>query len=323
MRCILSPQTDPRFNLAAEEFLFRNYDEDTFFLYVNSPSVVVGKHQNALAEINPQFVREKKIQIIRRLSGGGAVYHDLGNLNFSFHQTVEDVSKVSFNAFNQPVVEVLNQLGVPAEIGKRNDIIVNGFKISGHAEHVFRKRILSHGTLLFNAEKESLSKVLKNSSAECFSGKSIPSVRSKVANLTEFLTEPLSLDQFIQLVQNHILKQNEDGRIDTLSDDDLKGIQQLIDEKYCTWKWNFGYSPKYRFNKKVILEGAELSISLFVVKGDMIEVQFTGSLLDDEQKAAVQNLLINSPHEYDSIKNLLSTLDLNPLNPEMLMDCFF
>ena len=322
MLCILSKENNPRFNLAAEEYLFRNFDEDLFFLYINSPSVVVGKHQNALAEINPWFVKENKIEVLRRLSGGGAVYHDLGNLNFSFHKSVADTSKISFQSFNQPIVDVLQRLNIPAEISKRNDIFVNGFKVSGHAEHVFRNRILSHGTLLFNAEREKLSKALKNESGQ-FSHRAIQSVRSKVANVSEYLKTDIEIDEFAHLILKHILESKSNGKIYELTGNDIKLIKKLAAEKYATWEWNFGYSPKYRFEKSLSDGELEIGIFLRVEKGIIKELSISGNGLDENQKRTVQHTLLNSPHEFDSIEKNLLTLNLNQKISSLLYKCFF
>ncbi|MBN2805775.1 MAG: lipoate--protein ligase [Prolixibacteraceae bacterium] len=308
MLCILSDSHDPAFNLAAEEYLFRNFTDDVFFLYVNDPAVVVGKHQNALAEINPRFVRENKVQVIRRLSGGGAVYHDRGNLNFSFHQTVPDPAKISFREFNLPMVEVLNHLGVAAEISQRNDIFVQDFKVSGHAEHVFRNRILSHGTLLFNAEKTALSQALKNPSFHGFQGKAIQSVRSKVANIVDFLKEPLSMNDFVSMILQHLIHRAPQNTKYALTQSDLANIEQLTIQKYATWEWNFAYSPLYRFESKTV--DHSLQVSLVVEKGLMTSIEIAGEILPAAHKKAVQQKLLNSPHEYHSIDHNLSELGM-------------
>ncbi|MFA9389352.1 MAG: biotin/lipoate A/B protein ligase family protein [Prolixibacteraceae bacterium] len=317
MLCILSPSNEPEFNLAAEEYLFRNFSDDIFFLYVNQASVVVGKHQNALAEINFKYIREHDIRVIRRLSGGGAVYHDLGNLNFSFHQTVADTAKISFKSYNLPIIEVLKQWNVPAEISARNDIFVKGFKISGHAEHVFRNRIMSHGTLLFNANREMLSKSLKHESGS-FTGKAIQSVRSKVANIVDFLSETIAMDTFIQKIVVESLASPGINSMYTLSESDIKKIRELAVEKYSTWAWNFGYSPKYRF-EKANKEGSVL-FAFLVEKGMISEIESVGEGLSELQKKAVQQKMLNSPHKYESILQQLSTPEIN--RPD-LIECFF
>lgn len=320
MLCILSPSNNPQFNLAAEEYIFRNINENIFFLYVNAPSVVVGKHQNALAETNPQFIRENNIDVIRRLSGGGAVYHDLGNLNFSFHETVEDTGKISFSSFNEPIVEVLKTMGVPAEISKRNDIFVDGFKVSGHAEHVFRKKILSHGTLLFNAQRENLSKALKNTSGS-FKGKAIQSVRSKVANIVEFLDDKIPMNDFVEKVKLHILQSDASNKEYFLSSEDKEHIQKLVDEKYSTWEWNFGYSPKYRFEKTIAVDSKHLKLSIFVEKGKIQEIELSGDLISTAEKKAIQLSLLNDLHEYHTIERKLKKLSI--LDAKLLIDVFF
>ncbi|MBN1926848.1 MAG: lipoate--protein ligase [Prolixibacteraceae bacterium] len=304
MLSILSTLNDPAFNLAAEEYLFRNSDDDLLFLYINSPSVVIGKHQNALAEIDPWYIYENKIPVIRRLSGGGAVYHDPGNLNFSFHKTVADPAKISFSVFTIPVVKALKQMGIPAEITKRNDIFVNGLKVSGHAEHVFRKRVLSHGTLLLNANREKLSKAL-HVAPGLYSGKAIKSVRSNIANISDFLKKPISMNEFIASIKTHFDETGGEG-FKSFTKNEIATIEKLANEKYRTWEWNFGYSPAYVFqNEGRLNDEINFSCTLHVENGIIGKALFEGEKLPSGLKT-IEKALSGNRHEIETFKNLIA-----------------
>lgn len=321
MLCIVSPTTDPFFNLAAEEYLFKNTGEDVFFLYINSPSVVVGKHQNAMAEINPVFVYENDIKVIRRMSGGGAVYHDNGNINFSFHKRVEDTAKVSFKNFNIPIVNLLRQLGVPAEISNRNDILVNGMKVSGHAQHVFRNKVLSHGTLLIDSDLEKLSNALRKIRG-IYESKAIQSVRSKVANISGFIAKPLSANEFLDQLNNYIIQTVSGAKEYQLNNSEFDAISELTNQKYSTWTWNFGYSPAYRFtNELVYSSGKSISCILTVEKGLVQELNFEGNALTKSEKGALKMGLIDQPHQYEFFINFIKT-NL-PISTEPFINLFF
>ena len=156
MICIHLKNTNPFYCLAAEEYLLKNFDDDIFMLWQSKDTVVLGKHQNALAEINYPFVRANNVTVARRISGGGTVFHDAGNVNFAFIKNVKSPAEISFKQFTQPVVEALALLGIEATSSGRNDLLIEGLKISGNAEHVFKNRVLHHGTLLFNSDLENL-----------------------------------------------------------------------------------------------------------------------------------------------------------------------
>jgi lipoate---protein ligase len=321
MLCIVSPTTDPFFNLAAEEYLFKIIGDDVFFLYINAPSVVVGKHQNAMAEINPLFVYQNDIKVIRRISGGGAVYHDTGNLNFLFHKTVDDTAKVSFKDFNLPIVEVLQKLGVPAEISNRNDIVVNGFKVSGHAQHVFRNRVMSHGTLLIETDLEKLSNALRKGSG-VYESKAIPSVRSQVANIQDFLSKPFSAEKFMEHFNHHFLNAFSNAKEYHFNDSDLNCIRELIDNKYSKWEWNFGYSPAYQFiNKMVSSSGKSLSCLMKVEKGIIINVRLDCD--DMTQNEKIEMGLINQPHHPEFILKYFEKVFLQQSIKQQLAELFF
>ncbi|MCD6178546.1 MAG: lipoate--protein ligase family protein, partial [Bacteroidales bacterium] len=198
------PQTDPFFNLAAEEFLIKNTTEPLFMLWQNTPSVVVGKHQNALKEINLKFLQEKNIPVIRRISGGGTVFHDLGNLNYSFINFGHRESLVNFKKYSQPIVDVLQKMGVDAQLIGKSDLKIKGLKFSGNASHVYKNKVLHHGTLLFSSELNILNNSIKVSEIN-FSDKAVQSNRSTVTNIQSHLKETLSLEEFKQKIIDFVM----------------------------------------------------------------------------------------------------------------------
>src|SRR5690625_5304457 len=227
--------TDPQINLALEEYVLQNFgEEDTYLLfYVNGPSIIVGRNQNSVEEINTEYVDENGIKVVRRLSGGGAVYHDEGNLNFSFITKDDGDSFHNFEKFTRPVVEALNQIGVPAELIGRNDLEVEGRKISGNAMFATKGRMFSHGTLMLDSELEHVVEAL-NVSKEKIESRGIKSIRSRVANINEFLEEKLTMDEFKELILKHIFDVEDVKDVPTyeLTEEDWDNVYKLSEDRY-------------------------------------------------------------------------------------------
>ncbi len=242
---------DATVNLALEEYCVRNLDmkEDYLLLYINDPAVIIGKHQNTLEEINSDYVKQKNIRVVRRISGGGAVYHDQGNLNFSFMTKHSQRSIHNFKLFTEPVIRFLQELGVNAEINGRNDITVNERKISGNAQFTDTKSMFSHGTLLFDSNINDVVKAL-NVKMEKIESKGIKSVRSRVANIKEFLPGDLSLADFRSNLVRYIFKDTSLNYYYNLSQDEWKKVYNLSEGKYRSWEWNYGRSPEFNIQKK-------------------------------------------------------------------------
>lgn len=310
MRCIQHPNTNPCFNLAAEEYVLKNFTEDCFMLWRNEPSIIVGKHQNTLAEINLDFVREKQIKVVRRLSGGGAVFHDLGNLNFTFIVNGEDGRLVDFRKFTQPIMDVLKKLDITAKFEGRNDLTIDGRKFSGNAEHVWRNRTLHHGTLLFSSVMSDLSGALKVNPLK-FTDKAVKSIRSRVTNISEHLSQKMDVLKFRDLIMDHIHQTKDDARFYDYSPHDILEIEKLRDEKYSTWDWNFGYSPKYKFEKLIRTKGGNLEFHIDVEKGIIRNIKIYGDFFNRYDIDAIENELTGIQHNPDAIRKCLSDFEID------------
>lgn len=237
-------------NLAMEEYVFNKYkDDDVFIFWINEPSVVVGKHQNLLEEVNLKYCYENKIKISRRLSGGGTVYHDFGNLNYTYITNSTGDTGVDFKEMVLPVKNSLNYMGINVEISPRNDLILNGYKVCGHSQYMRKKRVMHHGCILLNANLKNLSGALKSPSFESVST-SVKSVRSKVANIFENIKENYTVEDFKNKLKQEISKNFENSIEIELSENDMEEIRGLSKTKYSTKEWIYGQSPKSKIKFK-------------------------------------------------------------------------
>ena len=319
MLYIYNKNTNPYFNLAAEEYVLKEFQEECFMLWRNEPSIIVGKNQNTLAEINLDYVRQHKIPVVRRLSGGGAVFHDLGNLNFTFIVN-EDVSSFSdFRRFTQPIIDVLRKLSVNAEFSGRNDITIDGKKISGNAQYYYKNRILHHGTLLFSSSITDLSAALKVRPVK-FEDKGVKSVSKRVTNISEHLKEPITIEQFIDLIMNHIREQTGGREMYEFTQEDIKKIEKLVREKYSTWEWNFGTSPDYKFKNEKKFAGGTVEVNLNVEKGIIKDIKIYGDFFGKYDVSEVENLLKGVKHSEEEIRKVLSNIGMNDYFANITVD---
>lgn len=310
MLLIDSPSQNAYFNIASEEYLLKKFTtEDIFLLYLNAPSIIVGKFQNTLAEINLDYVNDKNIKVVRRMSGGGTVYHDLGNLNFSFHTLLGQHDFMDFSIFTKPVLTMLNNLGVPAVLEGRNDLLVEGKKFSGNAKLARHGKMIQHGTILLNSEMEVLGEALKINPLK-FIDKATKSNSSRVTNLIHYLPENTTTDQMKKWLSEEILKNNPEAKWYEFTDEDLAGIHQLMAEKYETWDWNFGFSPNYNFKKAIKIPAGFIEVHLDVEKGIIEKAKIFGDFFASEYIENLEEILIGQKHETSHLENLLSTIDL-------------
>ena len=304
MRCIISTSTNPYFNLATEEYLLKNNDEEIFLVYINEPCIVVGKHQNLLSEINLQHALENNIKLARRISGGGTVYQDLNNLNFSFIHNCTNLEQINFTKFTNPILEALREMGLDVSFSGRNDLLIDSKKISGNAMHIFKTRVLSHGTLLFNTDLIQLSAALKNQPQK-YIDKSIKSVRSKVANISSYLKSPKMIDEFRKILFQIIIGNYTNPIIKPITNQENDLINQISKSKFETWEWIYGYSPKYVFQNSFTISNLMVKIELHVEKGIIKRLKTNIDSPQNTEFQYVLDTLLNVKHYNQSILDLL------------------
>lgn len=314
MLFIENRETDPALNMAFEEHLFFNKTEEIFMLWQNRPAIIIGKNQNAMAEIDYAYVKEHAISVIRRLSGGGAVYHDEGNLNFTYIVNRENFG--DYVGFTETLRKFLASLGLSAIVSGRNDVLVDGKKISGNAQFSHKGRLLHHGTILIGADMRHLSLALKPD-PEKIRSKGIASVQSRVTNLHTLCG--LDADAFRKQFASFFLA-TEGGTPYSLTEEDYREAQKLKAEKYSTYAWNFGYSPKYSFHKKTRTSGGTLEVYLDIQDGKIKSAEIFGDFLEDGQK--IRECILNAAHSKEGIEKALEPLILHTLHKKELVECF-
>ncbi|MEP6620257.1 MAG: lipoate--protein ligase [bacterium] len=305
--------TDAHLNLALEEYVLRNRmgEDDLLLFYVNAPAIIIGRNQNTVEEINSDIVAERGIKVVRRISGGGAVYHDHGNLNFSF--MTRDV-KGRFNRydrFNGPVVDVLRDLGVPAEIGGRNDILADGRKISGNAQFATTDRMFSHGTLLLDSNLDDVTAALRPRPGKVES-KGVKSIRSRVANISEFLATPLAVDELRERILERIFGTRDHAQIPTLDlgDSDWAAVRELLTQKYGTHKWNYGENPPFNVQRAQRFPAGEIDVRLDVKEGRIAFIRVFGDFMGRFDVADLEAKLFGIPYERDAVIAAFDDVDV-------------
>ena len=324
MKYIDWKETDPQINLAFEEYVFNQMDQDQsyFLLWQNDNAVIVGKHQNTIEEINQEYIRENDIKVVRRLSGGGAVYHDLGNLNFTFIVNDRGREQFDFQTFARPLVEALKTLGVNAEFNSRNDIAIDGKKFSGNSQYAKRGRILHHGTILFNSNLATIQSALKVKKDKIES-KGIKSVKSRVTNITDYLDETYTMEDFKAALLKAMFANDNLEKI-TLSNEEIQAIERLKTEKYATWDWNYGKSPQYNLRKERKCDFGLITVLLQVEKGEIKDLHFYGDYFGNGDIQELETLFIGVKPSEAALSEILINTDLadyiNGLDAKTLID---
>jgi lipoate-protein ligase A len=322
--------TLPHFNLAMEEYVLRHFDPggEYLLLWQNEPAIIIGRHQNALEEIHQAYVKENKIHVVRRLSGGGAVYHDLGNLNFTFIKKAVRSEMLDFKAFTQPVVHALKKLGIRAQQSGRNDLTIAGKKFSGNAQYLHRNNILHHGTLLFDSDLTVLGKALRVQ-ADKIESKGVKSVKSRVTNIRKHLSGDLdvSIDEFKSLLRDSIAEiHGGDFAEYSFTETDFAAIRTIMKERYLSWQWNYGRAPAFNIRNSRRFPQGKIEILLEVKKGLIDNCKIYGDFLGLVSLEAFEEGIKGLRYEEESIDGYLQKHELKQLfggiKPQDLLACF-
>ena len=303
MRIFFQPTTDPAFNLAVEEYLLYHTQDDCLMLWQNDKSIIVGKNQNTAAEINRAYVTEHQIPVIRRLTGGGAVFHDLGNLNYTFIRRNARDSFNDFKAFSQPVVDLLCSLGVPATQSGRNDLLADGKKFSGNAQVAHGDSVLHHGTLLFSANMDNLTQALNVHPLKVKS-KGVASVRSRVTNLSEYID--LTPKAFADLLLSQI-----EGELRPLSAEETAQVEAIRADRYDTWEWNYGTRLPYEIRNTAYFPAGLITAEVSVTDNHIGGVRLSGDFFGKKDVSELEEALVGVLYRDEDLKKVLDNLPLN------------
>ncbi|WP_313757381.1 lipoate--protein ligase [Tissierella sp.] len=329
MKYLVNSSNDPRYNLAFEEYCFKSLDlkDDYVILWINGPAIIVGKNQNTIEEVNQDFVDERGIKVVRRITGGGAVYHDLGNLNFSIISMSTGAEKIDFKKYNIPIVKSLEKLGINCELSGRNDITIDGKKFSGIAQSVWKKRVLNHGTLLFDTELDILSNALRVKQDKIES-KGVKSVKSRVTNIKPYINKDINIYEFRDVLLKSIFgMEGLEPEEHRLSKEDLDNIQKLFKEKYSTWEWNYGESPKSHYQNYRRFNFGSIDIRFNLVSGLISDIKIYGDFFGTEDVKLLQEKLNGIKYEKTEVLKVIESEPLEKyfgnISKEEFMDLMF
>lgn len=310
MKYIVNTSNDPAYNVALEAYAFQKLTDidEIFILWINEPAIIIGRHQNTIQEINKEFIDKNGIHVVRRLSGGGAVYHDLNNLNYTIISNNTQEGAFDFQTFSKPVIDTLAKLGVKAEFTGRNDLEINGQKFAGNAQAYYKGRMMHHGCLLFDVDMSVLGQALKVSKDKIES-KGIKSVRARVTNIVDHLSDKITVQEFSDAILAQMKEEYPEMDEYVLSDAELSEIQAMRDNQFATWDWTYGKAPEYTIERGVRYPAGKITTYANVENSTIKSVKIFGDFFGVKSVDDIEKMLEGVRYDYKDVLAALKTVD--------------
>ncbi|HFZ6515832.1 TPA: lipoate--protein ligase, partial [Streptococcus agalactiae] len=302
MKYIVNTSNDPAYNVALEAYAFQKLTDidEIFILWINEPAIIIGRHQNTIQEINKEFIDKNGIHVVRRLSGGGAVYHDLNNLNYTIISNNTQEAAFDFQTFSKPVIDTLAKLGVKAEFTGRNDLEINGQKFAGNAQAYYKGRMMHHGCLLFDVDMSVLGQALKVSKDKIES-KGIKSVRARVTNIVDHLSDKITVQEFSDAILAQMKEEYPEMDEYVLSDAELSEIQAMRDNQFATWDWTYGKAPEYTIERGVRYPAGKITTYANVENSTIKSVKIFGDFFGVKPVDDIEKMLEGVRYDYKDV----------------------
>lgn len=310
MKYIVNTSNDPAYNVALEAYAFQKLTDidEIFILWINEPAIIIGRHQNTIQEINKEFIDKNGIHVVRRLSGGGAVYHDLNNLNYTIISNNTQEGAFDFQTFSKPVIDTLAKLGVKAEFTGRNDLEINGQKFAGNAQAYYKGRMMHHGCLLFDVDMSVLGQALKVSKDKIES-KGIKSVRARVTNIVDHLSDKITVQEFSDAILAQMKEEYPEMDEYVLSDAELSEIQAMRDNQFATWDWTYGKASEYTIERGVRYPAGKITTYANVENSTIKSVKIFGDFFGVKPVDDIEKMLEGVRYDYKDVLAALKTVD--------------
>lgn len=310
MKYIVNTSNDPAYNVALEAYAFQKLTDidEIFILWINEPAIIIGRHQNTIQEINKEFIDKNGIHVVRRLSGGGAVYHDLNNLNYTIISNNTQEGAFDFQTFSKPVIDTLAKLGVKAEFTGRNDLEINGQKFAGNAQAYYKGRMMHHGCLLFDVDMSVLGQAFKVSKDKIES-KGIKSVRARVTNIVDHLSDKITVQEFSDAILAQVKEEYPEMDEYVLSDAELSEIQAMRDNQFATWDWTYGKAPEYTIERGVRYPAGKITTYANVENSTIKSVKIFGDFFGVKPVDDIEKMLEGVRYDYKDVLAALKTVD--------------